>query len=185
MTYTTGYLRSGSSSYPGGRYTSTGRSCGSPSGLPRSSSLLMTRSSMRPARSADQGSTVLLSTGDGSLAYAGHQALVRHRRRPSRARPWSLTVPLERAEGIELGGARPGDDLRIRGHGQVPSGPLLRGRRGDARVQPGQGELERHWIRFQDAEVGDDLLGPGPGEPQPLAVARAGPVAHRGDEIHP
>src|SRR5580704_11992128 len=58
MTYTDGYLRSGSSSYPGGRYTSSGRSCGSPSGLPRSSSLLMTCSSMRPARSADQGSTV-------------------------------------------------------------------------------------------------------------------------------
>src|SRR5271166_810197 len=57
MTYTAGYLRSGSSSYPGGRYTSSGRSCGSPSGLPRSNSLLMTCSSMRPARSADQGST--------------------------------------------------------------------------------------------------------------------------------
>src|SRR5580700_6283254 len=58
MTYTDGYLRSGSSSYPGGTYTSSGRSCGSPSGLPRSNSLLMTCSSMRPARSADQGSTV-------------------------------------------------------------------------------------------------------------------------------
>src|SRR5208282_3057913 len=57
MTYTVGYLRSGSSSYPGGRYTSSGRSCGSPSGLPRSNSLLMTCSSMRPARSVDQGST--------------------------------------------------------------------------------------------------------------------------------
>ena len=40
MTYADGYLRSGSSSYPGGRYTSSGRSCGSPSGLPRSRSLL-------------------------------------------------------------------------------------------------------------------------------------------------
>src|ERR1700726_1438471 len=68
MTYTDGYLRSGSSSYPGGRYTSSGRSCGSPRGLPRSNSLLMTCSSMRPARSADQGSTALLPD-DGFLAY--------------------------------------------------------------------------------------------------------------------
>src|SRR5215469_5805399 len=75
MTYTDGYLRSGSSSYPGGRYTSSGRSCGSPSGLPRSSSLLMTCSSMRPARSADQGSTGSSSPrgvwGDGSPQERG------------------------------------------------------------------------------------------------------------------
>src|SRR5260370_39351074 len=75
MTYTAGYLRSGASSYPGGRYTSSGRSCGSPSGLPRSNSLLMTRSSMRPARSADQGSTALLRSkgvwGDGSPRSSG------------------------------------------------------------------------------------------------------------------
>src|SRR5580704_3372518 len=69
MTYTDGNLRSGSSSYPGGRYTRSGRSCGSPSGLPRSSSLLMTCSSMRPARSADQGSTALLPRGTNASAY--------------------------------------------------------------------------------------------------------------------
>src|ERR1700677_348327 len=55
ITYTEGYLWSPEPSYPGGVYTSSGRSCGSPSGFPLSNSLLITCSSIRPASSALHG----------------------------------------------------------------------------------------------------------------------------------
>src|SRR5271170_599208 len=93
--------------------------------------------------------------------------------------------PVEVAQRVELGRAGSGDDLRIRGDGQVPAGPLLGCRRGDVREQAGQGELERHRVGLEDAQVGDDLLRSGAGEPEPLAVPPARPVAHRGNEVHP
>jgi site-specific DNA recombinase len=46
---------SGSSSYPGGRYTHSGRWCGSPKRLPLSTSLSNTISSNRPRKSIDHG----------------------------------------------------------------------------------------------------------------------------------
>src|ERR1700722_16425160 len=95
------------------------------------------------------------------------------------------TAPLEVAQRVELGRAGGGDDLRVRGDGQVPAGPLLGCRRGDAGEQAGQGELERHRVGLEDTQIGDDLLRPGSGEPEPFAVPRARPVAHRGDEVHP
>src|ERR1700722_16905718 len=80
---------------------------------------------------------------------------------------------LQFAQRVELGRTGPGDDLRIRGDGQVPAGPLLGCRRGDAREQAGQRALERRRVGLEHAQVGDDLLRPGPGEPEPFAVAGA------------
>src|SRR5204862_1139476 len=96
---------------------------------------------------------------------------------PIRQRSSLLVTPclraLETPERVQLGRGGRGDDLRIRRDGQVPAGAFLRGRGGYARVQAGQGELERLRIGLQDAQVGDDLLGPGAGEPEPLAVRSA------------
>src|SRR5580658_3404223 len=49
-------------------------------------------------------------------------------------------APLQATQRVELGGAGTGDGLRIRDDGQVPAGPLLGGRGGDAWKQPGQGD---------------------------------------------
>src|ERR1700733_8550214 len=121
ITYTLGYLRPGSSSYPGGRYTGSGRSYGSPSGLPRSSSLLMTFSSMRPARSADQGSTASPSAGrlsptlgateperSGRLEGGGHE------------RVGGAEVARGLQRGLDLLGGYPGrgEPVFQLGHGQ-------------------------------------------------------------------
>src|SRR5208337_4957877 len=99
----------------------------------------------------------------------------------------SLVTPSSRAleapERVQLGRGRGGDDLRLRRDGQVPAGALLGGGGRYPRVQPGHGELERLRIGLEDTQVGDDLLGPGAGEPEPLAVPRARPVADRGDEV--
>src|SRR5271165_3102784 len=106
MTYTAGYLRSGSSSYPGGRYTSSGRSCGSPSGLPRSNSLLMTCSSMRPARSADQGSTAPPQAGRRVQTPYFHAERAVVRLSPPCMSPWTGVnwIPLGPTSDIEEDG---------------------------------------------------------------------------------
>src|SRR5271168_928576 len=104
-------------------------------------------------------------------------------RRRSLMTPW--WGALERAQRVELRWGGRGDDLWLGRDGQVPAGPLFRGRGGDSRVQPGQGELERLRIGLEDAQVSDDLLGPGAGEAQPLPVTGARSVADGGHEVHP
>src|SRR5215217_6795806 len=121
-----GYASGGSASYASGRYTQIGRSCGSPSGLPRSASLTTVASSSLPRRSTDQGrirtsSTMLGPRGGANLprhaglapGVLGGARVRRHAAVPHRARGGNdesgHVSPLSRTPRVADGLRRAGD----------------------------------------------------------------------------